>query len=219
MALLYDELDLDFRMRTSTRTGVEIFDRLPFASKLAMLEIVGKALYCPSEACPDRSALLEATVAAVFAGIRSEVVSETIISSDWFPPDFFRMRTRRLVVEAFLETHPECAVPISTRTSDAGRERPFVPKPSCTDMQIWDALLCYLTDALIGRRRDFKYEMQFLDSDPDITRQLKSQRSIPDGYYTTIAPEPGAGDDIRSTAKRLRRLFGRNTTRARRGDA
>jgi len=189
-------------------TGVEVFDQLPHASQLGMLALVGKAVLDAREPCPDTTALSEGTVAAVYGQIRQDIVAEILISSDSFPPDFFQVKTRRLVVRASLEVHPERAIPRPHPGGpDYDPEQLFIPKPGCEDMEAWDEVLDELLGRLIGGSRDFADADRFLDADPDVSRSMRAQRNIEEGYFTAIAPEP-RGDQLASIHKTLCRLCG-----------
>jgi hypothetical protein len=205
---LYDNIELSAAVPVCSETGVQVFDQLPDASKLAMLALVGKALRDAREPCPDATALTEGTVAAVYGWIRHEISSEILISSDRFPPHVFRVKTRLLVVKACLEAHPECDRP---RPHPASPEYDpgglFIPKPDCEVQAVWDKLLGELLDRVIGEPRDFADADQFLDVDPAISEEGKSRRKIDKEYYTAIAPEP-SDRQLASIHKTLCRLCG-----------
>jgi hypothetical protein len=175
LRLLYDNIEMRLAVPgTPIETGVRFFDELRDASKLAILALVGKALRDPNEPCPDATALTEGTVAAVYAAIREDVKTETLISSDMFPPNFFRLGTRKLVIRASLEIHPECAVPRpSPRSRNHNPEGPFIPEPDCDDLDVWDKLLDELLGRLINGRRDFADADRFLDANPELRHRAR----------------------------------------------
>ena len=116
------------------------------------------------------------------------------------------MKTRTLVVKACLEAHPECAIPRPHPESpNYDPEGPFIPKPYCDDLAVWDKVLDELLGRLIGGRRDFADAERFLDADPEANQVMKSRRQIDDGYYTAIAPEP-SDRQLASIHKTLCRL-------------
>jgi len=205
---LYNEIDFSAPGSGPIKTGVQVFDQLPDASKLAMLALVGEAVRDASEPCPDTTALSEGTVAAVYRQIRADIHTETIISSDLFPPHFFQVKIRTLVVRAALEVYPECAIPRPHPASpNYDPERLFIPKPDCEDLDVWDKVLDELLGRLIGGSRDFAHAERFPDADPEVSQYLRSQRKIEEGYYTAIAPEP-SGRQLASIHKTLCRLCG-----------
>jgi hypothetical protein len=205
---LYDNIEMSDDIPVCAETGVQVFDQLPYASRIAMLALVGRAVRDAREPCPDATALTEGTVAAVYARIREDIDSEILISSERFPPDFFRVKTRLLVVKASLEAHPECNIPRRHPTSpNYDPDGLFIPKPDCEVLANWDKLLDELLSRVIGERRDFLDADQLLDADPAVSEQMRSRRKIDKGYYTAIAPEP-SDRQLASIHKALCRLLG-----------
>jgi hypothetical protein len=81
-----------------------------------------------------------------------------------------------------------------------------LPEPANDDLE-WDCLLDCLPDRILW---DADYEMgrEFLDADPDVSRELLHQMRIGDGYYLALAPDP-RDEELEQIRRRLRELTGR----------
>ena len=80
--------------------GVPAFDDLQLGQKLFALYRAGRALLAPDEPPPERSAFLDAAVAAVYRHALDMVVQE-IDEPDFAP---YRSRWRELVIQAACES-------------------------------------------------------------------------------------------------------------------
>src|SRR6516164_2371518 len=70
------DLDADFPDDDRWTWGVRVFDDLTIEQQIAMLAEVGEALFNPAAPVQPLTAINEATIAAMFAAVRSEINME-----------------------------------------------------------------------------------------------------------------------------------------------
>jgi hypothetical protein len=203
---LWERIEDSFHDQDWYETGVAVFDRLPPASKLAMLSVVGSALHDENIRCPELNALTEGTFGAAYAVIREEIAIEIDLSRE--DPEFERAEwsMRVLVLEAFRESFPDSETPSAEpETEDQVAKVSELPAPDCGDTDEWDVLLDELMDRVLWGDRDYEDEDAFVDTDPLLSGHLKGQLGIDDEYFAAIAPEPTDQqlELIRKTLSRL----------------
>jgi hypothetical protein len=179
LGLLKDQVETTVDDPDWCNTGIDVFDRLTEASKLAMLALVGKALHDEAAPCPELTALTEGTFAAVFAAIRGFIEFEIDLANDDPTHEEDESSLRSLVLAAFREVNPEW---------DGS-----LPAPDCEDMDRWDFVLGEVTDHVLWDR-DFEDEALFLDSDPGRNHNVKAILGITANYFTAVAPDPKAAE-------------------------
>ena len=142
----------------SSTSGVDAFDRLQPASRLAMLAIVGKALHDEAEPCPELTAVTEGTFASVYVTIGDWIEVEIDTARDDPLPEDDEFGLRKLVLDTFREVTPEW--------------EGSLPAPDCEDLGEWTFLLEVLMDRVLWDR-DFEDEELFLDVDPERGHHMK----------------------------------------------
>src|SRR5262249_22826005 len=70
LSTLWDDVEMSEDDEEPGTTGIEVFDNLRKPERLTLLAQVATGLHDEGEPCPDLTALLEGTVAAVFAQLR-----------------------------------------------------------------------------------------------------------------------------------------------------
>lgn len=141
-------------------TGIDLFDKLTPRQQLAMLDIASAAMLDRSVAAPKRSAVLEATVAAIY--------EEVITSIRWEIEDDVDHTWRRWVMRA---VHPG---------SDGYK--------SC-DHKMWRTIVRNMAINILPDL-DFLLADDVLDMHPKTAMQFREMLGIPHDYFTIIAPEP-----------------------------
>src|SRR5260370_32083275 len=76
---LWDTVEDDFNCKDACKTGHAAFDALQPGQKLAMLALVGQALYDDALPSPEHPAHNEATIAAVVGQISLALVQEVTV--------------------------------------------------------------------------------------------------------------------------------------------
>ena len=162
-------------------SGNAVFDQLTPSQRIALLHDAATHLLTDTGAAPRLSALLEATVAAIFKDIRDHVAIEV-----GFPQSTGHARWverpgwRHLVASAF---H---SFTISEGDFESLEE---LPLEASSDLRQWERVIDYLADAILWDR-DFELTGKFLDMDPEIMRERRNILGIDDDYFTQIAPDP-----------------------------
>jgi hypothetical protein len=88
LSTLWDDVEMSDEDEEPGTTGVAVFDNLRKPERLALLAQVAMGLHDEGEPCPDLTALLEGTVAAVFAQLRYLIAIEIETDADRIGPFF-----------------------------------------------------------------------------------------------------------------------------------
>lgn len=159
--------------------GVKLFDALTIEQKIAMLADVSGSLFDPITPAPKLTAVNEATIAAMFAAVRSEIQVEidedgmrAVERTDWHP-------WRRSVLAALREDDGEIM--------PSDDEEPLTV--DCDDPDRWDCAIEALESGILWDD-DWNMEDQFMDADPALSEVLKARLTIDDDYFTSPALDP-----------------------------
>src|ERR1017187_276482 len=140
LSTLWDNFEMCDDDEEPGTTGIAVFDNLRKPERLALLAQVARGLHDEGEPCPDLTALMEGTVAAVFAQLRYLIGIEIETDADRIGPSSANedrgATPRHLVLAAIRETNP-------------ARE---LPLPGCRDVTEWGALLDSLLDRILDDR-------------------------------------------------------------------
>ena len=162
-------------------TGVHVFDQFTPAQRIALLHEVAKYLLTDAGETLRLSAALEATVAAVFVDIRDHVAIEVDFPQATDHPRWIeRPGWRHLVASAF---H------VVTELEGDFKTREELPLEASGDIKQWELVIDYLADSILWDR-DFEISGDFLDEDPEVSRERRQLLGIEDDYFTQIAPDP-----------------------------
>ncbi|MGA2500945.1 MAG: hypothetical protein ABSH20_24675, partial [Tepidisphaeraceae bacterium] len=163
--------------------GVRVFDTLSLPERLAVLELVGRALLLEEVPCPELTAVVEGAVAAVFEQVRIDVELEI---------EGGREQTRRLIRAV--------ARVCEVLHADS-------PAAGSNDMDKWSALVDALTENIFWDR---DWEGQFIEPDdpPDLAEHVRDMIGIIPEYYTDVPPDPSAQriQEIRKSLQVLCRM-------------
>jgi hypothetical protein len=183
----------------SVETGVALFDELTDGQKLAAMHHIAGALFDSGVAPPERNAVFEAAIAAVFASILDTIGIETGLQSMQLP---VRDQTawRRLVIDAWFHR----------KRLDDGLEGPWtendIPTPDAMEMDEWDFHLECLLDAILFDR-DFQMAAGFLDQSPDSADAARSVLGVGESYFATPAPDILTATQRRQIESNLKALL------------
>ena len=173
--------------RDPAEFGIAVFDRLQLWSKLAVLADVGSALIHKTKICPKRTAISEGAIAAVFSQMHVLIEIEIDIESDTNHEDRFIFRKQ---VHAALEE----LCPKADR-----------PEITCGDTREWYYALQTLSDWILWDQ-DYLTADEFMDLDPDGTRDVRKMTGMDHEYVTAIAPDPSE-PERQALSLRLRELI------------
>src|ERR1017187_2533771 len=117
LSTLWDDVEMSDDDEEPGTTGVAVFDNLRKPERLALLAQVARGLHDEGEPCPDLTALMEGTVAAVFAQLRYLIVIEIETEAERVGPSSPRedraARPRHLVLAAVREANPNRELPLA----------------------------------------------------------------------------------------------------------
>lgn len=169
----------------SPQLGVRLFDQLTVPQQLVLLHRVTKFLLDPEIPAPERSALLDAVVAAVFQYVVAELQSEIYSQEDLLSIEEQDTSVRHLISEAYHHT---------VEALDMSPPEPFFcPDPECCVYDNWELVI----ESLHGRicdDDDWAMADAFLDLPPEEGRALKEVLGISSDYFTDIPEDLTAFD-------------------------
>jgi hypothetical protein len=172
---LVDAIRAQIDIGESVSLGIVLFDELSWQQQLAMLLKVAQPLLCPTVPAPTSSALLDATVAAIYAqmrvGVEVEIDVQRISTESW---DHDTDR-RQEIVRALRERRP------NQNWLDA----------ECVVMDEWDLAIEEVRSWVLADE-DWNLGQVTLDASPDLARELKSTLGIDDDYFCDVPPDADA---------------------------
>jgi hypothetical protein len=155
--------------------GVKLFDELSWQQRLALLERVANALLKSEAPAPELSAVNEATIGAIFALLRRNVVIELDEANDsHMSPEFDVYYWRRLIAA--------CQEPPSG-------DDEFYLEVGDADLDEWEILIECLGDRILWDA-DWDMPELFLDTEPATSRARRKRLGIERNYFITPAPDP-----------------------------
>jgi hypothetical protein len=180
----FSDADMEF--------GIPPFDELQRNQKIAALHLVARGLLCPDQPPPPLTAVLEATVAAIYGHARdmlaSEFVPESLDSDEnpFGPP---------WVPESELPTWRQLVL-------DACRQQKMqegLPAPDDADLRQWEYPLDFLEQCILW---DTDWALSgHLDADPKKSSRAKKQLGIDDDYFVAVPPDPSDAQAARLLAE------------------
>lgn len=159
------------------------FDALQPNQKLALLAQVGAALLQEDRPALRLTAILEATVAAVYETVRVMVELEIDQPPEWRVSPLWR----ELVLTACREQGIEELL-----------------DPNSSDLDGWEVLVDSLSDGVLWDE-DWLGGEDLLDVDPAASRGVKKLMGIDEDYYVAVPPDPSDKEmeDIWATLRGL----------------
>jgi len=157
----------------SVSLGIALFDEVTWQQQLALLLKVARPLLDPKTPAPKPSAILDATVAAIYAYIGEMIECEIDVqrtSVESFDDDTGR---RQDLVRALKESHPEGAW----------------LDPECAVMEEWEVAV-EVCKSWVLADEDYKLSELALDLDPEQATESREFLGIDKDYFIDIAPDP-----------------------------
>lgn len=170
---LIDAIRAEQAQDEAAAVGIGLFDHLSWQQQLAMLLKVARPLLDQSIPAPEKSALMDATVAAIYAqmliGVEYEIEMQQS-SADSTDTDTIR---RQEIVTALRQS-----------TDDLD-----LPDPECVVIEEWELAIEILQDQVLFDE-DFKMYDLAIDLPPDQATNLKAIAGIDSDYFVDIPPDP-----------------------------
>ncbi len=179
--------------------GILLFDRLTWQQQMFMLDQVLAALVEPTIPAPPNTALLDATVAAIYAQMVNSVQLEidTAEPDEDDPNNPYSQDIDSLVRQNILSALTE---PIET---DEPMEEPFedhLLSVECDEIEEWELVIEILQGRVLADE-DWQMEAIALDLAPPTSQHLKQLMGIQGDYFIDIPPDV---TDEEAEAARLR---------------
>jgi hypothetical protein len=152
--------------------GIPTFDQLSWQQKMVMLLHVLKPLLIEAVPSPPRSALNDATVAAIYAQMETGVESEIYFQQTTAQSEEGDTDRRRQIIEA-IEEH--------------GSELNW-PDPECVVMDEWELAIAEVKSWVLPDE-DYQMDGLTLDAPPEKSHELKRIMGISQDYFTTVPPD------------------------------
>lgn len=168
--------------------GLPLYDGLTQTQKLAVIHRVAQVLFDPTVHSPDRNAVFDSTIAAIFASIRTDVEVDADLQTAF--PDEDHTARRRQIINACLHVK-------QLQDDDSVWTENDVPLPDESDFDEWDFHIDGLLDAILFDR-DFEMASGFLDEQPDAATRARLLLGLSHSYFSEPAP------DVSSLAERSR---------------
>ena len=182
---MFSDADLEF--------GIPPFDELQRNQKIAALHLVARGLLCPDQPPPPLTAVLDATVAAIYvhAGdmLEGELLPDDLTDFDesLFGPPYVPERDlptwRQMILAACRQQKMHADLPAADDADFHEWEDPLDFLDQCI---LWD------TDWAL---------LEHLDADPKKSREVKKQLGIDDDYFVAVPPEPADPEAARLLAE------------------
>ncbi len=176
--------------------GIHVFDRLTWQQQMLMLEKVLAALVEPTIPAPPTSALLDATVAAIYAHLYTSVeieldVAKTDLDSSLGEEDYFEVRQE--ILEAMRE-------PVDSDEPMEESPEGGWPTILCDEIDEWELAIESLRGRILADE-DWQMEAITMDLAPKDSRAIKRNLGIQRDYFIDIPPD---GSDEEAEAARWR---------------
>jgi hypothetical protein len=179
--------------------GVSLFDQLEKSQRLVLLADIAAALFRENVAPICLTAVVEATVFALYVNVMNEIEYEVELQGEvQLAP---RCRWRRLVLAACRKVGES---PAGEHFDDV-QEWITLPAVSSTDINAWNDEVTALSERVLGDR-DWELADELLDQPPEVANHLKAHLGIDDDYFTAVVPLPRAAHLLRAR-RSLREIF------------
>jgi hypothetical protein len=189
----------DILTMNSTEDGVQLgivlFDQMTWQQQIVLLDRVLTCLLDPSVPSPPRTALLDATIAAIYQQLRARVEGEIYTERTSPEAEDGDTLQRQDVLWALLEHDPD---------------RNW-PDAECGVMETWELALESLQDRVLADQ-DWAMDDLTMDLPPDEGRALKEVMGISGDYFIDVPPEAIDQQARQSWANIIERLTGDRPT-------
>ena len=180
-------------------TGIATLETLTSSQIIVLIDRVSAYLLDRGMKAPTRTALLDATIAAifhhVFTCVEIEIDWQRLREVDEEEDGGGESSTRARVVEAF------------EQTSDRDHGVVDTPDPRCTEAEIWQAVIQLLCERVLPDD-DWQLESIALDSDPTRNAMMKQRMGIEGDYFIDTLPDVSAQEAATAWCNLIERITG-----------
>ena len=178
--------------------GVALFDRLPWQQQMLLLERVLNALIDPTIPAPPTTALLEATVAAIYAQMVISVQMEIdLIEPDDEPSNAYDPYGGYYIRQQILDALQN---PMDIDEPEGDPFEEYSLSVECDDIEEWEMVIECLRGRILADE-DWQMEAIVMDLAPSTGEDLKQLMGIKGDYFIDIPPDV---TDEEAEAARLR---------------
>ena len=156
----------------SASVGVTLFDELSWEQQLAMLLKVAKQLLDPRRSPLPKSALMDATAAAIYAQMRIGVEIEINLQQSATETDDNDTARRQEIVNALIERYPD---------------RDWLDA-ECIVADEWDLAVDVLRNWVLADE-DWNLQNLSIDLEPEKANLLKASLGIDRDYFIDVPPD------------------------------
>ncbi len=194
---LFDSIS-EFKSIGGSSIEVVLFDRLSWQQQMLLLERVLMALIEPTIPAPTTTALLEATVAAIYAQMVISVQLEIDLiepeddSSNAYDP-FGGFYVRQQILDALQE-------PMDVDEPEGDPFEEYSLSVECDEIEEWEMVIECLRGRILADE-DWQMEAIVMDLAPSTSKDLKQRMGIKGDYFIDIPPDV---TDEEAEAARLR---------------
>jgi hypothetical protein len=167
---LVDQIQQEIEYGWPVEYGIPLFDELPPHQKIVVLSGVANAMLRPEVEAPERCAVDDSAVAAIFEVIKIALESEIEFANEHDNAPFWTDLV--LACPATQTLAAELGVDEKNRIHDT-----------------WYELVDAVRDSIIADD-DWTLARLFLDGRPDRTRSAAIEMGITEDYFVTPAPDP-----------------------------
>ena len=161
-------------------SGIPIYDACSPSQRIGLLNKVALHLLTETTDVLPLTALVDATIAAVFVEVRDQVAIEIGLTdnSDQGDPFFWR----RMVLESHRSS-------IDERPNTEDEEQSALPLLDSDQLEAWEKSIDELADLILWDR-DFEMADTFMDLDPKVSKHRRRLLGIDDHYFSAVANDP-----------------------------
>ena len=179
------------------RFGIVLFDRLTWQQQMLMLEKVLTALVEPTIPAPPSTALLDATVAAIYAQLYTSIEIELDearmeMDSPLGEENYFEVRQE--ILEALRE-------PVDSDEPIEESPEGGWPTILCDEIDEWELAIESLRSRILADE-DWQMEAIAMDLAPQTSKSLKKDLGIQRDYFIDIPPD-GTDEEAEATRWRI----------------
>ena len=176
--------------------GIVLFDRLTWQQQFLMVEKVLTALLEPTIPSPPSTALMDATVAAIYAQLYTSVeieLDDARMDRDESLDEENHFEVRQEILEALRE-------PVDSDEPMEESPEGGWPTLLCDEIEEWELAIESLRSRILADE-DWQMETLAIDLAPDTSKSLKKEMGIQRDYFIDIPPD---GSDEEAEAARWR---------------
>ncbi len=173
---------------------------------IVLIDRVTMFLLDPAVRAPKRTAILDATIAALYQQIADDVQSEIDVAADLeaYEDDDDDTLIRTMLVAA------------SEQTSDPESSPLHTPHPECAVMESWELVIERLRDRVLPDT-DWLLEADMLDLQPGESAKMKKCMGIDNDYFIDVMADASVDDAVSAWCDMMQRISGRRSEKWRFG--